>query len=167
MIDRLETTLKRYQTIEEELTKQEVLSDIKKTKELSKEMSEIEDIVSCYKTYKKVLIDMEEATEMMKDKELGELAKEELKNLQQEKDTLDKKLEILLIPKDPNDGKNVVIEIRGAAGGDEANIFAGDLFRMYTRYAEKCGFSYKVYNAIEGSAGGYSQIEFLIKGEND
>lgn len=166
MIDRLETTLKRYQTIEEELTKQEVLSDIKKTKELSKEMSEIEDIVSCYKTYKKVLIDMEEATEMMKDKELGELAKEELKNLQQEKDTLDKKLEILLIPKDPNDGKNVVIEIRGAAGGDEANIFAGDLFRMYTRYAEKCGFSYKVYNAIEGSAGGYSQIEFLIKGEN-
>lgn len=166
MIDRLETTLKRYQTIEEELTKQEVLSDIKKTKELSKEMSEIEDIVSCYKTYKKVLIDMEEATGMMKDKELGELAKEELKKLQQEKDTLDKKLEILLIPKDPNDGKNVVIEIRGAAGGDEANIFAGDLFRMYTRYAEKCGFSYKVYNAIEGSAGGYSQIEFLIKGEN-
>ena len=70
-----------------------------------------------------------------------------------------------MIPKDPNDSKNVVIEIRGAAGGDEANIFAGDLFRMYTRYAEKKGFSYNVYNSIDGTAGGFSQIEFMIKGE--
>lgn len=166
MIDRLETTLKRYQTIEEELTKPEVLSDIGKTTKLSKELSEIEELVKCYKKYKKVIHDMDEATEMLKDDELGEIAKEDLKNLQQQKEELDKQLEILLIPKDPNDGKNVVIEIRGAAGGDEANIFAGDLFRMYTRYAEKCGFSYKVYNAIESSAGGYSQIEFIIKGDN-
>lgn len=166
MIDRLETTLKRYNSIQEELTKPEVLSNINKTRELSKEMSEIEELVQCYKEYKKVLSNMEEATEMLKDPELGEIAKEDLKNLQQEKDRLDKELEVLLIPKDPNDGKNVVIEIRGAAGGDEANIFAGDLFRMYTRYAEKCGFSYKVYNAIEGTAGGYSQIEFIIKGSN-
>jgi len=83
-----------------------------------------------------------------------------------EKASLDKELEVLLIPKDPNDGKNVVIEIRGAAGGDEANIFAGDLFRMYTRYAEKKGFSYQVYNSVEGTAGGFSQIEFIIKGKN-
>ena len=79
---------------------------------------------------------------------------------------LDGELEILLIPKDPNDGKNVVLEIRGAAGGDEANIFAGDLFRMYTRYAEKQGFSYQVYNSVDGTAGGFSQIEFIIKGKN-
>ncbi len=166
MIDRLETTLKRYQMIEEELTKPEVLSDIGKTTKLSKELSEIEELVICYKKYKKVIHDIDEATEMLKDEELGEIAREDLKNLQQQKEELDKQLEILLIPKDPNDGKNVVIEIRGAAGGDEANIFAGDLFRMYTRYAEKCGFSYKVYNAIESSAGGYSQIEFIIKGDN-
>ena len=152
--------------IEEELTKPEVLSDIGKTTKLSKELSEIEELVICYKKYKKVIHDIDEATEMLKDEELGEIAREDLKNLQQQKEELDKQLEILLIPKDPNDGKNVVIEIRGAAGGDEANIFAGDLFRMYTRYAEKCGFSYKVYNAIESSAGGYSQIEFIIKGDN-
>ena len=103
---------------------------------------------------------------MIKDPELGEMAKEELKTLQEEKENLDKELEILLIPKDPNDGKNVVMEIRGAAGGDEANIFAGDLFRMYTRYAEKKGFSYQVYNSVDGTAGGFSQIEFIIKGQN-
>lgn len=166
MIDRLETTLKRYQMIEEELTKPEVLSDIGKTTKLSKELSEIEELVICYKKYKKVIHDIDEATEMLKDEELGEIAREDLKNLQQQKEELDRQLEVLLIPRDPNDGKNVVIEIRGAAGGDEANIFAGDLFRMYTRYAEKCGFSYKVYNAIESSAGGFSQIEFIIKGDN-
>ena len=143
----------------------EVLSNVNKTRELSKELSEIEYLVNCYKKYKKVLNNIEEATEMLKDPELGEIAKEEVKNLQQEKDSLDKELEILLIPKDPNDSKNVVIEIRGAAGGDEANIFAGDLFRMYTRYAEKNGFSYKVYNSVEGTAGGFSQIEFIVKGE--
>ena len=165
MIDRLETTLKRYNTIEQELMNPEVLSNVNKTRELSKELSEIEDLVNCYKKYKKVLNNIEEATEMLKDPELGEIAKEEVKNLQQEKDSLDKELEILLIPKDPNDSKNVVIEIRGAAGGDEANIFAGDLFRMYTRYAEKNGFSYKVYNSVEGTAGGFSQIEFIVKGE--
>ena len=165
MIDRLEATLEKYNSIETELTKPEVLSDIKKTKELSKEMSNIEDIVNCYKKYKKVLSDLEEAKEMVKDPELSEIAKEEITNLTLEKESLDKELEILLIPKDPNDSKNVVIEIRGAAGGDEANIFAGDLFRMYTRYAESKGFSYNVYNSIDGTAGGFSQIEFIIKGE--
>ena len=94
------------------------------------------------------------------------MAKEELKELEEEKERLDGELEILLIPKDPNDGKNVVIEIRGAAGGDEANIFAVDLFIMYTRYAEKKGFTYQVYNSVEGTAGGYSQIEFIVKGAN-
>ena len=165
MIDRLEATLTRYESIEEELTKPEVLSDIKKTRELSKEMSSLEELVTCYKKYKKVLTDIEETEEMVKDPELSEIAKDDLKRLTSEKEALDSELEVLLIPKDPNDDKNVVIEIRGAAGGDEANIFAGDLFRMYTRYAEKKGFSYKVYNSVDGTAGGFSQIEFLIKGE--
>ena len=165
MIDRLEATLAKYNELENELTKPEILSDIKKTRKYSKEMSDLEDIVNCYKKYKKVLNDIEEAKEMSSDPELGEMAKEELKELETTKEELDKELEVLLIPKDPNDSKNIIMEIRGAAGGDEANIFAGDLFRMYTRYAEKQGFSYQVYNSIEGTAGGYSQIEFMIKGE--
>ena len=166
MIERLEATLEKYNHLQEELTKPEILSDIKKTREYSKEMANLEDVVTCYKKYKKVLAGIEETKEMIKDPELGEIAKEELKSLEEEKEKLDSELEILLIPKDPNDGKNVVIEIRGAAGGDEANIFAGDLFRMYTRYAEKKGFTYQVYNSVEGTAGGYSQIEFIVKGAN-
>ena len=143
MIDRLEATLTRYESIEQELTKKEVLSDIKKTRELSKEMSSLEELVTCYKKYKKVLTDIRETEEMVKDPELSEIAKDDLKRLTSEKEALDSELEVLLIPKDPNDDKNVVIEIRGAAGGDEANIFAGDLFRMYTRYAEKKDFHTK------------------------
>ena len=166
MIERLEATLAKYEYLQNELTKPEVLSDIKKTREYSKEMSELEDIVNCYKKYKKVLSGIEDAKEMTKDPDLGEMAKEDLRTLEEEKTKLDGELEILLIPKDPNDGKNVVIEIRGAAGGDEANIFAGDLFRMYTRYAEKKGFTYQVYNSVDGTAGGFAQIEFIIKGKN-
>ena len=165
MIDRLEATLEKYNNLQEELTKPEVLSDIQKTKKYSKEISELEEVVNVYKQYKKVLEDIENTKEMVKDPELGEMAREELKSLEEEKEHLDKELEILLIPKDPNDSKNVIMEIRGAAGGDEANIFAGDLFRMYTRYAEKQGFSYQVYNSIEGTAGGFSQIEMIIKGK--
>ena len=164
MIERLEATLDRYNYLENELTKPEILSDMKKTKEYSKEMASLEDVVNCYKKYKKILEGIEETKEMLKDPELGEIAKEELKNLEDEKAKLDGELEILLIPKDPNDDKNVIMEIRGAAGGDEANIFAGDLFRMYTRYAEQKGFSYQVYNSIDGTAGGFSQIEFMVKG---
>ena len=166
MIERLEATLEKYNHLQEELTKPEILSDIKKTREYSKEVAALEDVVTCYKKYKKVLEEIESTKEMTKDPELGEMAKEELKELEEEKERLDGELEILLIPKDPNDGKNVVIEIRGAAGGDEANIFAGDLFRMYTRYAEKKGFTCQVYNSVEGTAGGYSQIEFIVKGAN-
>ena len=164
MIERLETILEKYNKLQDLLTNQEVLSDIKKTRQYSKELSELEDTVTCYKKYKKVLEDITNTKEMLKDHDLGEMAKEELKELEAEKEQLDKELEVLLIPKDPNDSKNVIMEIRGAAGGDEANIFAGDLFRMYTRYAEKQGFSYQVYNSVEGTAGGFSQIEFIIKG---
>ena len=166
MIERLEATLEKYNHLQEELTKPEILSDIKKTREYSKEVAALEDVVTCYKKYKKVLEEIESTKEMTKDPELVEMAKEELKELEEEKERLDGELEILLIPKDPNDGKNVVMEIRGAAGGDEANIFAGDLFRMYTRFAEKKGFTYQVYNSVEGTAGGYSQIEFIVKGAN-
>ena len=165
MLERLEAIESKYNELNEELTKPEVLSDIKKTTSLSKEIRDLEETVNCYKQYKKVLTDIEDTKEMIKDPEMEEMAREELTSLEEEKKSLEEKIEILLIPKDPNDSKDVIVEIRGAAGGDEANIFAGDLFRMYTRYAEKQGFKYEVYNSVEGEAGGFSQIEFMIKGE--
>ena len=166
MIERLDKVLERYNYLQNELTKQEVLNDVKKTKEYSKEIANLEELVTVYKDYKNVLESITDTKEMLNDKELADMAEEELKDLEAKKVQLEEQLEVLLIPKDPDDDKNVIMEIRGAAGGDEANIFAGDLFRMYTRYAEKKGFSYKIYNAIEGTAGGYSQIEFTIQGKD-
>ncbi len=166
MIERLETTLNRYNELSEELSKPEVLGNVELMTTLSKEQSQISEIVDKYKEYKKVLSDLEEAKELLNDKEMAELAKEDVNNLSTRKEELEKELEVLLLPKDPNDDKNIIVEIRGAAGGDEANIFAGDLFDMYSRYAENMGWKIEVMNAEEGTAGGYSQIEFMIKGEN-
>ena len=164
MIERLEATLEKYQYLENELTKPDVLSDIKKTREYSKEMSSIEDIVNCYKKYKKVLEGIEQAKEMLKDPEIGEMAKEELKSLEEEKEVLDGELEILLIPKDPDDDKNVICEIRGGAGGDEAALFAGTLYRMYSMYAERKHWKLEVLNENETELGGYKEISFMISG---
>lgn len=166
MIERLDAIEKKYQEIQESLTNPEVYSDMNKMKELSKEAADLEDTVVTYRKYKKVLSGIEDTKEMVKDPEMAEIAREELENLEVEKTTLEQELEKLLIPKDPNDGKNVIVEIRGAAGGDEANIFAGDLFRMYSRYAEKQGFKIEIIDAEEGEAGGFSQIEFMVKGKN-
>ena len=166
MIERLDAIEKKYQEIQERLTNPEVYSDMNKMKELSKEAADLEDTVVAYRKYKKVLSGIEDTKEMVKDPEMAEIAREELENLEVEKTTLEQELEKLLIPKDPNDGKNVIVEIRGAAGGDEANIFAGDLFRMYSRYAEKQGFKIEIIDAEEGEAGGFSQIEFMVKGKN-
>jgi len=165
MIERLEQILSRYNDIREKLSTTEVIQDIKKTMELSKELRSLESTVETYKEYKIVLDGIKEAKEMLNDKELGEFAKEELSNLEQKKQELEEKLEILLIPKDTNDDKNVIIEIRGAAGGDEANIFAGDLYDMYIKYAESKGWSHELINEVKGTSGGYSQVEFMIKGE--
>lgn len=166
MIERLEIIEKRYNEITEELTNPETLSNIKKALELNKEQASLKDAFDAYQTYKTILSDIDAANEMLKDPEMGEYAKEELVALAIRKEELDNNLEILLLPKDPNDGKNVIIEIRGAAGGDEANIFAGDLYRMYTKYAEHQGWNYEVYTEEQGESGGYSQVEFLIKGDN-
>ena len=134
MIDRLEETLKKYNEITEELTKEETLKNISLLTKLSKEQSDLSEIVEVYKNYKNILNNIEEDKELLKDNELKDIAKEELETLENEKKEIEKKLEVLLLPKDPNDGKNAIMEIRGAAGGDEGNIFAGDLFRMYQKY---------------------------------
>lgn len=166
MFNRLDAIVKKYEELKEQLVKPEILNDFNKLKELSKEQSDLEVIVNTYEAYKKALNNLEEAKMMESDPELQEIAKEEIKNLQEEIDKLYHELEVLLIPKDENDGKNVIIEIRGAAGGDEANIFAGDLFRMYSYYAEANNWKIEVINEIPGSSGGYSQIEFMVKGAN-
>ena len=165
MIERLEATLTKYNQLQTELMSEDVLKNINKTREISKEIADLEEVVTEYKKYKKVLESIVDTKEMLNDDELKEIAKDELQTVEEEKENIEKNLEILLIPKDPNDSKNVIMEIRGAAGGDEANIFAGDLFRMYSRYAERIGLKIEIINAVEGTAGGFSQIEFMIKGQ--
>ena len=166
MIERLKAIEEKYNELTTNLSKPEVLSDIKKTLELSKEQASLKDAYDAYQNYKKIENDLEEAKEMTKDSELGEFAKEEINRLNQEKEQLESKIEVLLLPKDPNDGKNVIVEIRGAAGGDEANIFAGDLYRMYTKYAEKEGWKIEVLSEEHSDAGGYPLVEFMVKGDN-
>ena len=165
MIDRLEVTLKRYNDITQELSDPSIVSNIKKMTELSKEQTRLEEIVNVYKRYKEVLNGIEEDKELVHDSELGDIAKEELASYEKEKSDIEDKLKILLLPHDPNDEKNVVVEIKGAAGGDEANIFAGDLFDMYQKYANSQGWKIDVTNSIEGAAGGFTNIEFMVKGE--
>ena len=166
MIERLEATLNRYNELTNMLSSPEILGNVDKMTSLSKEQASIAEVVDKYKEYKKVDSDLEEAKELLNDPEMADLAKEDVNNLTSKKEELIKELEILLLPKDPNDDKNIIVEIRGAAGGDEANIFAGDLFEMYSRYAESQGWKIEVTNAEPGAAGGYAQIEFMVKGEN-
>ncbi len=166
MIERLDLLEKRYDEINNLLMQNDIISDVKKSRELSIELKSIEETVTVYRKYKKVLSDIEESREMIHDPEIADFAKEELVRLNEEKTNLEEELKILLLPKDENDGKNVIMEIRGAAGGDEANIFAGDLFRMYQKYAESEGWKTTILDASEGTAGGFSQIEFMVKGDN-
>ena len=166
MIERLETIEKKYNEITEELMKPEIISDIKKTLELTKEQASLRECYDIYQVYKNVLSDIEDATEMLKDASMEEFAREELNELETKKSDLEKQIEILLLPKDPNDGKNVIVEIRGAAGGDEGNIFAGDLYEMYKKLAEKEGWKIELIDEEHSEAGGYSLISFMVKGEN-
>jgi len=166
MENRLETILEKYQLISKELMDPEVMSDFSKVKKLSKEQSDLREIVEKYEEYKKVKQNIEEAKSLMTDPELKEMAEIELAENTEKLEKIHHELEILLIPKDENDGKNVIMEIRGAAGGDEANIFAGDLLRMYTYYAEKNGWKIEINHEVPGTSGGFANVECMIKGEN-
>lgn len=166
MIERLRNIQTKYQELVEELTHEDVLQDYNKLRKLSKEKADLEEIVLKYQEFLKCDETILEAKGMLNDPDMKELAEEEIATATESKERLERELQLLLIPKDPNDDKNIIMEIRGAAGGDEANIFAGDLYRMYTRYAEKNNWKIEVLHEIEGSAGGYSQIEFMIRGEN-
>jgi len=166
MINRLDAIEKRYNKINQMLTLNEVVSDVKKMTELLKELKSMEKTVLVYRDYKAVLNEIEDLKELLNDREMKEMAALELEEKELEKEKIEEMLEILLIPKDPNDEKNVIVEIRGAAGGDEANLFAGDLFRMYAKYAESRNWKIEVSTAIETGIGGFSQIEFMVKGDS-
>lgn len=166
MIERLEIINNRYKELESELVDPSVLNDYAKMTKLSKEKASLEETVQKYEEYKKITKEIEELKGLVNDPEMGEIASLELQEKQERLPILTHEIEVLLIPKDENDGKDIIMEIRGAAGGDEANIFAGDLYRMYSRYAEKQGWKTEIINQEEGTAGGFSQIEFSIKGDN-
>ncbi len=167
MFQRLEQASKRLEEIDKELLDEATMRDLKHFRDISKERANLEPQIEAFNQYKKNQIDYEGALEMSHDPdhEIAEMGKEEMKRLSEEQERLEAELRELLLPKDPNDDKNIIIEIRGAAGGDEANIFAGDLFRMYTRYAETQGWKIQMLDASESEAGGFSQVSFMIKGK--
>ena len=166
MKERLIAIEEKYNEIQKLLTTPEVAGDVKRLLKLNKEVADLKEPYDAYQKLKKIETDLIDAKEMTKDPELGEFAKEEITRLNEEKTELESKIEVMLLPKDPNDDKNVIVEIRGAAGGDEANIFAGDLYRMYTKYAEKVGWKIDVLSEEHNDAGGFPLVEFMVKGDN-
>ena len=168
MASRIDIICQRYDQINELLTDMSVVSDIKKLTELSKEQRSIEKTVLKYRDIQKLEKEIEDLKEMIHDEdpELREMAELELETNTALKASLEEELKILLLPKDPNDEKNVVVEIRGAAGGDEGNIFAGDLYRMYTKYAESKGWKIELLDSEDCEAGGFSNISFMINGDS-
>ena len=168
MKDRLEVICTRYNQITEMLSDPSIVSDIKKLTELSKEQRGLEAVVNKYKELTQLERDIEDLKEMSKDSDpdLREMAEIELVSSQERIEKIIEEIKILLIPKDPNDEKNVIVEIRGAAGGDEGNIFAGDLFRMYSKYAESRGWKIELMDSEQCEAGGFSYIGFMIKGDS-
>ena len=168
MKDRLEVICERYNQITEMLSDPNIVSDIKKLTELSKEQRGLEAVVIKYKELLQLERDIEDLKEMSKDSDpdLREMAELELVSSEERIEKIIEEIKILLIPKDPNDEKNVIVEIRGAAGGDEGNIFAGDLFRMYSKYAESRGWKIELMDSEQCEAGGFSYIGFMIKGDS-
>lgn len=168
MITRCEKMVERYEELDQLLMSPAVLSNSRELAKLGKEQAKIRNVVDVYLEFKQILQHYHDAKEMLKlekDEEMIAMAEMEVEELEPKIAQFKEKLEILLIPKDPNDDHDVIVEIRGAAGGDEGNIFAGDLYRMYVRYAESQGWKTEVLEAIEAEAGGYTLISFFVKGD--
>ncbi len=164
--DKLQPFIARFEEITNLLMSPDITSDIKRMTSLSKEQSSIESIVNKAKEYIKVLEDIEENKLMLDDSELGELAKEELKELEIKKPILEDEIKFLMIPKDPNDDRNIYLELRAGTGGDEAALFVGDLFRGYLRYAENNDWKVEIMSSSDSEAGGYKEIVILVKGDH-
>lgn len=166
MLDKLESIKVRFDEVSELLVQPDVMSDMKRYIQLNKEYKDLEPIISAYKQYKNILSNIDSSKEMLKDEEMREMAKLELDELQPQASEMEEEIKVLLIPKDPADSKNAVVEIRAGAGGDEASIFAGDLYRLYTNYASTKGWKTELVDVAEGTSGGYKEIIFNVKGED-
>jgi peptide chain release factor 1 len=169
MLDRLERMKERFQEVGQLMVQPDAMADMKKFTELSKEYADLEKVVEVYDAYTKVLDDIKQAKNILeneKEAEFREMAKMELDELKPEKEKLEDELKKMLIPKDPNDSKNAVLEIRAGTGGDEAAIFAGDLYKMYQRFCDKNGLNLTVLDLTFGTAGGYKEIISTVTGKN-
>lgn len=168
MLEKLDFIEEKYNDLSRKISDIEVISDPKLYQKYCKEHSALEEIVTSYREYKSILKNLQEDKDMVMneklEREMKELAEEEIKQLEEERDKKEEELKVLLIPKDPNDEKNVFIEIRAGAGGDEAALFAGDLFRMYTRYAERHNWKIEMMSSNETGLGGFKEVVFQVKG---
>ncbi|MFT4876761.1 MAG: peptide chain release factor 1 [Bacteroidia bacterium] len=166
MLETLEGIYARFKQVELLLSSPEVASDMKRFTKLNKEYSDLKQIVECYFEYKNILTNLAEAKEMLdsNDPEMKEMAKEEFESLNEKQSPLEEKIKLLLIPKDPEDDKNAMVEIRAGAGGDEASIFAGDLYRMYSKFFDNQGWKHEIIDITEGTAGGYKEIIVKVEG---
>ncbi|WP_270973628.1 peptide chain release factor 1 [Campylobacter helveticus] len=164
LAEKLQPFLKRYEELNTLLSDTNIISDIEKMTALSKEQKNLEPIVLKTKDYFNTLTQIEDNKALLNDAEFSELAKEELKNLEEEKINLEEEIKILLLPKDPNDEKNIFLEIRAGTGGDEASLFVGDLVKAYARYADLKGYKIEIVSSSEGSAGGFKELIMLVKG---
>ena len=165
MFEKLESVEKHYEELTTKISDPAVIANNNEWRKLVKEHSSIEDVVMKYREYKQTKNDMQEAEEMMQDKEMKELAEEEYYSSKEKLAKIEDELKILLIPKDPNDDKSVICEIRGGAGGEEAALFAGTLFRMYGMYAERKHWKIEILNENETELGGYKEISFMVTGK--
>jgi peptide chain release factor 1 len=169
MLEQLEAIKRRFDEVAEMIVQPGAMTDMKKYSALGKEYKELDKIVAQYKKYKELLSNIDSAKKVLeteKDPEFREMAKLELDELNPQKEQMEEVIKEMLIPKDPNDSKNVILEVRGGTGGDEAAIFAGDLFRMYTRYAESQGWKIEVMDFTEGTSGGYKEVIVGISGND-
>jgi peptide chain release factor 1 len=167
ILEKLEAIKNHWEEMGEQMNDPEVMADMKKFVKLNKDYRELEPVVNAYKEYKKLLSDIKGAKEVLvneTDPEFKEMAKEELNELMPKKEKLEEEIRLLLIPKDPQDAKNAVVEIRAGTGGDEASLFAGDLFRMYQKFCESKGWKVDVVNVSEGTSGGFKEIVFNVTG---
>lgn len=168
LLDKLAVIHQKWLEIGEEITKPEVIADMKRFIKLSKDYKDLQAVVEAYKKYKNIVENIANTKEVIateKDEDFREMAKQELDTFLQEKEKMEEDIRLLLLPSDPQDSKNAQVEIRAGTGGDEASIFAGDLFRMYQHYCDKKGWKYDVVSMTEGTVGGFKEIVFTISGE--
>lgn len=169
MLDKLEAINKKYLEIQEKLNAPDVMNDMKSYVKLSKDYKDLEPVIKAYKDYKNIISNIDNAKEVLdkeKDDEFRELAKQELNDLQEKKNKMEEDIRLMLVPKDPQDGKNAVFEIRAGTGGDEASIFAGDLYRMYMKYFERRGWKVETVDYTAGTVGGYKEIVINVSGKD-